>query len=344
MAWIREHRAKDGTALFYVEWRGADRKIHSRPLGPVPRASAQAEADIVTRAVEGRAPKPEALSAILALSRFLAYRRNVKRLKEETLAYYRKLLDPCFRALSERGPMKSWREPWLAVYVAARPRWSPRTVGMLITSCRTFTKWARRSGIACPEFARDIEGPRAAKVERKAYTAAEAGRVLAASRGRSLELAAHLALLAGLSLGDIRGLTRAEVDLKGGWIVRRRSKTGRPMRIPVVPTLAALLKPRCTDLEPADLVCPLGKSDSSIYKGWGRLCAAADVEAKGGLKRLRHTWLTLQGAANVDRATRRDLMGHAPGSSESDVYDHSDAARLRAGAAAVERAILRGRR
>lgn len=345
MPWV-ETRVVGGHSFRYVVWRVRVRaedgtlrwKRQSKPVGRVPLEVAQVRAQEVGLVELGQSPRPKHIGPLAALDAFLAEWSQVKRRRPATITFYRGRLTPIFRALSDRGPLRSWQARWVVEYLAERPGWSARTIQMHITALRTFARWARRRGYDCPDFARDVEGPRVPKPQRAAYSAAELRTLLAAVEGRRLAAAVHLAALAGLSLGDLRRLRWADIDLRGGWIVADRSKTGRPMRIPIGKRLRAFLEALPAG-GLADPVCALPGKDAAVYRSWTRLCAKAGVPHIGGMKRLRHTYATLLDAARVDTATRRDLMAHAPGSRMADHYTHADSARLRAGIAAIDRAV-----
>lgn len=344
MAWVVSRVRADGREHRYLYWReraGRGTKARwrqrTRALGPVPLEVAEAEAAVVERDVERRTPRPVATGAVQAVNAFLQEWETVKRRRPETIRYYRSLLEPLARELGAKVPLRSWAAKHLVEYLAARPSWSPRHVQMLIVACRTFTKWARRRGWDVQPFALDVEGPRVTAPPREAYTVEQARLLLEESTGTPLAAPVGLALLAGLSLGDLQAITWAAVDLRAKRIQTVRSKTGRPIAVPIGKRLLAILKAAGPGAADAP-VCPdpIRENPSRDFRA---LCRRAGVPAKGGWKRCRHTYSTLLGAAQVDRATHQALMAHAPGSQLTDRYSHSDWARLEAGTRAIEGAL-----
>lgn len=344
MAWP-ESRVVNGKTFWYAVWRVREivggkltRVKHTKALGAVGIDSARAECDAVRITEERKDPKPKHVGVSAALDAFLREKADVQRRRPETIEFYRDRLGPLFVTLGNRGPLRSWQLSWIVDIVAAHPKWSPRTVQMHLTALRTFAKWARSRGYDCPDLARDVKGPTVTKANREAYSVPQLRAILAASVGHRHAVAVALAALAGLSLGDLRALLWRDVDLRRGWITGVRSKTGRPLLIPIAKRLREALK-AATPGHPHQVVCTLPKSDSTAYQAWTRICKRAGVSPIGGWKRLRHTYATILDAAHVDGATRRDLMAHAPGSSMEGLYTHADHGRLRAGIGAIDAAV-----
>lgn len=323
MAWARSRKCREGV-VWYVSRRAAGGKVETVRLGVVDKSVARAAAKAQSER-DGTRARPEAIAPLAALGKFCAHWAEVRRRSPETVEFYRERLAPLFRALAARGPMRSWREAWFEEYVREHADWKPRTVQALAVAARTFTKWARRKGYACAEFARDYESPRVVRGGKAAYSVDEARALLRASAGTSLEVPVALAFWAGLSWGDVAKLTRA--DVARGWITRPRSKTGVPNLVPIARPLARVLKD-------AELPCALPKGSDP----WRRLCERAGVPSAGGLKRLRRTYYTLLTIAQVDQPTRTDLMGHTP-RNVTEGYGASDMERLRRGIEALERVV-----
>ncbi len=202
---------------------------------------------------------------------------------------------------------------------------------------RRFVSWCDQVGIACADFVAGFKPPRARpSEEREALSPEQCRKLLDASRDHPLEVPVALALFAGLSRGDLRTITWAEVDLKAGMITRPRHKTGTRLRLPMSEPLRKVLQRHRRRAGP---VCPrLPKSDSSLGKALHRLCDKAGVP-RGGWHRLRHSAATLLAAAGVDVATIGRMLGHRPGSVVTLRYLHTDDERLREAAAAVAGAV-----
>jgi len=322
---------------WWLEWR-VGKKVRSRPLGPVSEEEAdQALAGLRLELRAGRrAPGGRVLTPSAALVRFLNALEAVGR-KPRTIDFYREKLGALF-AEWDQIPMAKWDRLLLEDYLSSRRKWAPRTKQMVVLAAKRFIGWADEAGVTCPDFVGKLKGPTVRVRELDPLTKKQTERLLQASRdyGRPrgrMEVPVHLALLAGLSLADIRGLTWPEVDLKAGAIVSARAKTGRRIEVPLHPTLERALR-RHRGLRGA--VCRgLPKTDSALLKMLHNVCRRAKVPA-GGWTRLRHTFATRLDEAGVDHATMQRLMAHRPGSPVTMRYVHSDRERMRD---AVERAL-----
>jgi len=343
MAWTRSHLAADGRRHWYVTWpnpragKPGEPKHLSRALGPVTEADAKAEAVVIAQVEEGRAAPKDGATPTEALKRFLAHARTVRGWRENTCRFYRQKLEPCFVYLAGRAPMRQWHPGLLADYLASRARrvgtrgLAPATLRSIATACGTFVRWARRAQLDVPDFAGGLDLPVARKVERKAYAMGEVRALQAAVDDGEctawLRWAVWLASEAGLSLGDLRTVRWQDIDRHGGVLRMARSKTGRALAIPLsVPLAAALGRSRATH---GPILRDAPDDDGTVSQAWRRLCRRVGIDSTGGLKRLRHTWLTELGRRGVDPATMRELAGHAPGSSQIMVYLHTDLARKR---------------
>jgi integrase len=319
MASLERREGPGGRVRWYLRFRDEAGRQRMRRLPDMGEAKARAVAAEKSAETAATRPRREALGAVRALGRFLAHWEEVRRRSPKTVRFYRQKLRPLFLALSRKGPMRSWTGRAFDRYVEAHPEWSPRTVQMVATAARTFTRWARRQNIACADFATDFEGPRVTPAPREAYTVEEVRRLLHASEGRALELPVALAFWAGLSDGDIRALRHD--DVREGWIVRPRSKTRVPMLVPVAaPLQNAIL--RCAEDDKVASV------PASGWARWAALCRAAHVAPSGGLKRLRHTFASLLAASGATHDEIAALLGHAP-KSITDRYLHPDRERIR---------------
>lgn len=351
MAYVRTHLGapgKDGKRRVYryLTWRGRDGKRKTSKLGPVSAAVAKRAAERKTEEVGDRPPPREAVAPLKALRQFLKAWEEQRARSKSTVRFYRYLLTPLVRFMAARGPMRSWTLRGYEAYVATKEGYGARSVQMLTNAARLFSKWARRHGYACADFARDFEGPRVERPRREAYTAEEAARLLAGARGHVLERSIALALLAGQSWGDLyafdRDRSKIAAALRSGWITGPRSKIRQKDQL--VP-VGKMLREVLTRTQEDERTLP--REDSS-YRPWKRLCERTKVgeekgkpvylSPSGGFKRLRHTFSTLLDAAGVDHTTRSVLMGHAP-RTMTDRYTHTDQERLREGIEALERAL-----
>lgn len=342
MAWVREHRTKSGEIVRYVVARNPaydpskpkgpeNRQTITRALGPMAAERARAEADVERVHTEGRKARRERLEPASALDRFLAHLRTVKRRRQATEDFYKKLLEPMLTWMGERAPMRRWHAGMLSDYVATLTTYSAASVRKVIVAAGTFVKWARRSQVDVPDFASDVERPSVVRAERAAFTAEERDRILAAADADEtpgwLRVAVYLAAEAGLSLGDLRTVRWEEIDLAAGVLRRARAKTGQPVEVPISPPLLRVLK-AAAPMRRRGLVAPdLPVDDAGAAHTLRRLYARAGVAQTGGFKRLRHTFATELVRTGVDLPTLRELLGHAPGSLQAGVYLHTTLAR-----------------
>lgn len=361
MAWPRSHTARDGTVTWHLTIRnprfgepGQKRYLPNRSLGAVTRERALAEAALARQVDEGRPPKITRLGPLDALDRFILHGETVRRWRPGMERYYRWLLSPLLVWLTERADSRLWHAGLLLDYLAmmARPHpiardrdgnvtrtgrgWSAATQAKLIKAVRALCAWARLARVEMPEFAREIAIPAWTPVEKKPYADGE----LAAIRReagrwplRWLRLAIALASDAGLSLGDLRTIPWTSIDFDD-WMIRhdRREKTRRcievpKLTIPLTPYLrAVLLAERATH---GPICSEMPESDSAVSQAWHRLCRRAGVDATGGLKRLRHTWITNLGLRKTDPETLSRLGGWTKRSTQFKRYLHTNEGAMR---------------
>lgn len=336
MPWLRSRTERSsGLKTWTLEWRDGH-TVRSRPLGPVSRDEAEDELADARRALRrGRAVTP-ALRQVApekALDLYCSHLKAMGR-RPGTLYHTQNILGPLFRTWSAM-PLANWSRTDLQAYIAEHD-WAPRTVQMLITAGKRFVRWAKESGIECADWVGSMKPPRVRYKESEALSPAAVRRLLDAARDHYLEVPVALATYGGLSRADLRELTWKEVDLKAGWITRARSKTGLPIRVPIVPDLREVLE---RHRGPTGLVCGrLPKHDSALSKALHRLCDRAGV-SHGGWHRLRHSCATILQHAGWDLATIGRLLSHKPGSVVTLRYLHTDDERLKAAAEAVAKAL-----
>lgn len=215
MAWLEGHADEQGRTWWTVRWRDpkTGRKARRR-LGPLPEDAAKAACERIAATEEGRLPRAASVTHRQALGRFLRHLRFLRR-SPETVRYYDALLRPLFDELGEVAAMKRWHPGHMQEVLARHTSWSPRTVQMHLSACRRFVRWARRARVVVPDFVEDLRGPKVTVREVVAYTPAEVARILEEAEGTPLEVPVSLALLAGLSLGDLRALDWGDVTIEG---------------------------------------------------------------------------------------------------------------------------------
>lgn len=329
MAKAEWRRLKDGSRAWYLRWRDpASGEMQSEPLGVIPEEAAKAAAVQAGVDREGRTPKPSDVSPRVARARFLAHLRIEGR-RKATVHYYDERLTETMDALSAVAPMPRWGPDHFKAFLRAHPKWSPRRIQMHVGTGRFFLRFAAASRIRVGDFLAGVKGPRVRIAEAPHYTKAEFSRLLATVRGKPIEIPVALGGLAAFAPADIAALDRSEVHLKSGWLRRARSKTGEPIRVPIIPELREVLERR---MPRTGRVCvDLALDDSNARRALRSACKQADVPSRGGWYRLRHTCATMLAAAGVDLPTIRIIMGLSPGSTVVLRYLHSDEANAKEG-------------
>lgn len=172
-----------------------------------------------------------------------------------------------------------------------------------------------------------------------AWSREDALRLLAAARGERHEAWLHLALSAGLRMGELRALTWPGLDLRDvdrATVTVARSldnrtdkegptKSGKVRVVDLPPETAELLAAHRKRQDPA---CSLvlgrvdGPVDPTTYRWWlKRLCASAGV-AYHPPHALRHTFASLAIERGVPLTDLSDALGHASIIVTGEVYSH----------------------
>jgi integrase len=197
--------------------------------------------------------------------------------------------------------------------------------------------------------ARRTRLPRVEQPEIVILTAAEVIHLLQAVRGDVIEPAVLLAAYAGLRRGECLGLRWADVNLKDGWAMVRRSryvipgeigtkgpKTGKSRGIP----LAEPARERLAEIVQEQAAGRLALSLPAEGEGW--VCCHADgrplrpdtlshrftlLRERAGLPAvtfhgLRHSCATLLLSLGVPSRVIADLLGHSSTTMTDQVYAH----------------------
>lgn len=196
---------------------------------------------------------------------------------------------------------------------------SVRTVQKLMTLYRG---WCEETGRDAPDtrrLMRRLRRREAAPVAR-AWTKEQAERALAAAWhcDKELYLAIAIALHTGARPGEILALRWRDVDMLGGRILIRRTKTGRARSVPISQGLSQIL-------EGAYIV---GQSDelplitrTSLLRPLRRLCDIAGVP-RVRFHDLRHTFATLALSGGAPLRAVSSILGHQNVSITTNVYWH----------------------
>lgn len=217
------------------------------------------------------------------------------------------LLKPLLRAFGplRLGSITVWK---IEQYKARRvDEVSKRTVNMELSLLRRMFNLAMKWSKAKENPVLNVERLREDEKPIRTLTLLEEKRLLAASP-QHLRDFITLALNTGLRLGELRALSRADVDLSAGVIRVSQSKTGR---VRYVPINAASKDVLVRGLDTArQTVLGYGKEPiGEIHRTWYRATKAAGLQ---GLRihDLRHTFATRLVLSGTDLPTVQRLLGH----------------------------------
>lgn len=323
MAYLSRTDTVRGTRWFLRFKINGEGPIRTRRLGRVPEEEARRILADFESSIGGKPEAAVRLDAKTVLDKFLRS-LEAQRATEETVGYYTKILTPFFEALGGK-PLDRWTPADIEGVIVAHPGWgSKRTVAMGLGACRRLIGWCEANRIRVRDFTKGLKAQGDDARESTPYAAAEAKALLSMAREEKhlLELPIALALLAGLSLRDIRTVTWEEVDLGARLIRRKRSKTrqGRP-----IPVSAALLDVLTRHRATHGPVCrDLPVSESSLLKSLKRLERRAGL-APNGWHGLRHSFGTMLADSGATVAEIGAALQHRPGSVVTLRYVHASA-------------------
>lgn len=141
----------------------------------------------------------------------------------------------CFKFIPDKG--KKIIGKYQAIH---REGLSPRSINEILTSVNIFYKWAITTGKLRQNPFDNIKRQRTEKnAEITHCSKRERDQILKAVTNTKSEASLWIAFYAGLRLGEIARLEWKDIDLEGRWIHIKKSKTGRPRRVPIS---AALLE------------------------------------------------------------------------------------------------------
>lgn len=240
----------------------------------------------------------------------------------ETVDCYRGPLSRLLAAWAEVDPVR-WSPVMFRAWVAAHPKWTPRTIQLLRGAARRFLAWARVEGWPVADFVGTFKGPKIVQRPPEHLGTSELAALLARAEGPG-EVAVALSAFAGLRMGEVQRAEWSDWKRKAGTLRVRAKKAHHERTVPVSAALAAVLDkhkgegpmvPGCG----SDLLRPL----------LGRWAKAAGLQKRPTLRTLRHTFATRLVAEGVDLATVQFLMGHRSPTMTLR-YAHHDDARARA--------------
>lgn len=316
---------------FYAAWREQGRE-RTKPLNTGDRR----KAEIALRAIEAERAGPEALMPAEAFRRFLAFKVSLDGITSATASCYKTRLDMAAAEIDK--PLPKWTRSDIEAHVAAHPKWSARTKQLLFNVLRAFISWARENGIDCPDFMGSLKAPKVQVAQKVIFAPGEVERLIQLLHGEQhwLELPVAIAAYTGMRQADIRALTwdqidMVEVDVDGeqvqmGMIVGKRSKTGQPVRIPIVPALRSVLE-RQTTMRKGP-VCRIPCDNPGMARALTFAQKRANIKpapkGQNGFGRFRHSLVTTLMRSRVPAPILNRIMGWSAMSGMHKRYSHPD--------------------
>lgn len=192
---------------------------------------------------------------------------------------------------------------------------APKTRNNYLMSFNMFFQWAIKNGLLSRNPFQDIKP---LKVQRHAeiiwLTREDRESITETCRAMKCEVTVWIALYSGLRLGEISRLRWEDIDLKGRWIHVKKSKTGKPRRVPV---FGALLEALTQKAKKSGRIAPkwdedtyFDQADSDLLPLRKSLPGLAD-KLKWNI--FRHTFASLlaqTGKVSIDQISA--LMGNTP--------------------------------
>lgn len=189
-----------------------------------------------------------------------------------------------------------------------------------------------------PRLSRDTQG-------REAFTPAELSMI-----GRKADGFCHplfaIAINTALREGDICTLRWSEIDLEGGWITRTMRKTGKPVRIPILPPLRGYLLDLKDKAQGSEFVLPqhaevyrtnptgvsyrVGKFLDGLETDDGKIETTRTVAGRArrvsvkDLHSCRHTFCYLAAVYGVPFPIVKSIAGHVNPQITQMYMDHAD--------------------
>ena len=182
---------------------------------------------------------------------------------------------------------------------------SSRTTRGIVQTLNLVLRRAQADGITERNVASLVRLPKLEQEDPRHFTAEQARRFLDAARDEPIGSLYAIALYTGLRRGELLALTWRDVDLDGGTVAVRRSKTAAGLRsVPLpAPAISAL---RRHDRGPGP-IWPY--SPEYVSRRFKELCEKAGVPALT-MHSTRHTAASLMLDAGVDPLTIQAILGH----------------------------------
>lgn len=258
-------------------------------------------------------------SAGLALrDRFLDHLRVERGASEHTRRAYHRTLTDLLSHLqgAGRGYLDARRVDLRGyLFVAGRGR-APATLARHMAAIRTFYRWLLREGVIERSEAEDLQPPKVGERLPNLISVTK-GKELLDEGGLAVRDQAIVELLygAGLRVGELEALDRADVDLEEGIVRVRRGKGGKERRVPVGPPAREAVRAwleRRTDEDPALFLNARGqrlrqRSIRRIVEAAGQRVGVVGLHPHA----LRHAFATHLLDAGADLRGIQELLGHA---------------------------------
>lgn len=245
---------------------------------------------------------------------------------------------------------------------------SAQTIRHARSTLRRALHDAQRDGILNRNVAALARPPRADQREMRALTPAEVGRLVAGTADDRFGPLYALAVGSGLRLGELFGLTWADIDLEGRSLTVKRSlsraygggfelaepKTKRSRRTVMLPAIALEALKRQKARQAAQRLAAgsawqdqlglvftdaLGRSGDPSAASVAFRTAADRLGLPVRLHDLRHTAASLMLAEGVPLKVVSEALGHSSIAITADVYTHVTPDLQRKGADALDRAL-----
>lgn len=246
-------------------------------------------------------------------------------------------------------------------------RLSAETLRGIRATLRSALTRAYRDGLVAENVGSRVDTPKAKHGEREFVTAEDAGKLIAEAGNHPIDRLIVLTLQTGMRIGEVTGLTWADVDFEGETVKIR----GQLQRVQSKLVLKSLKSHRAArtlcltktaldalkDQKAYQLIQVSNRLDSEAYNPLNLVFLNVEgrpldpkfvndhlkaLMTKAGLKavsfhKLRHTAATLMLAAGIPLTQVRDQLGHSQIALTANIYGHAVPEALRTAANALER-------
>ncbi len=186
----------------------------------------------------------------------------------------------------------------------------PRTLQILLTSCRAFIKWANERDIEIPDFVKGIKRPRIHRERPQIFKPEEVEKLLNACHysQRPMELVIGMAYYLGMRRKEIQQADWSHVNWDTNQMEIIGSKVAKTRVLPISRKLRTILRAHWRNQKNGKIVqYPSFHSNASRCMRFA--CERAEIPYRS-LHKLRHAFCTTLLERGVDVVTARDCMGH----------------------------------